>query len=257
MLQESGVWKIESNLKGRREWVSILIGLVGFLFLALAFYFIKHPEMIVHFSRPGASASQQANGITLLQWAGVFFLGLALVIYSYALDTTVLVDPRNKLIRIFEQSRSSRNSKTIFFKDIEKIRVDRRKLGKDSDLFGVYSYHLLIGLEDEKHIDTGRSGIHESEIAELATKLGQAIGCDIRLGPYEHPINSSLSFGGIKVNQIAVALAGAIVLYAIWFRVQVGPLCSAMWYGTAPPFVVGLGFLVILRILRRLPSDKF
>ena len=89
---------------------------------------------------------------------------------------------------------------------------------------------------------TGRWSLDPAEINALAEQLAAAVGCGCRLGAPRYPL---------AARHLPVALAGAAVLYALWFRLAVGPWCAAMWHGTAPPVFLLAGFAILLGLCRR------
>ncbi len=60
----------------------------------------------------------------------------------------------------------------------------------------------------------------------------------------------------ISVVKLCVALAGSILIYALWYLWKFGQWCPAMWHGTAPPLIIFVGFALIIKILNQLlPND--
>ena len=37
----------------------------------------------------------------------------------------------------------------------------------------------------------------------------------------------------------------------LWFRLEIGPWCPAMWFGTAPPVILVAAFTLLLALFRR------
>ncbi len=46
-----------------------------------------------------------------------------------------------------------------------------------------------------------------------------------------------------------LALASGVGAYAVWYRLNVGPWCPAMWFGTAPLLMIGVVFFTVRRLL--------
>jgi len=53
-----------------------------------------------------------------------------------------------------------------------------------------------------------------------------------------------------------VALLLAVGGYALWYRLDVGPWCPAMWHGTLPPLAIGLGYLTLRRLFNVLRQSN-
>jgi hypothetical protein len=47
-----------------------------------------------------------------------------------------------------------------------------------------------------------------------------------------------------------IALGSAVGIYVIWYWFEVGQFCLAMWFGTAPFFIIGISFISMHRLLR-------
>ena len=58
-----------------------------------------------------------------------------------------------------------------------------------------------------------------------------------------------MSLAGLK---LLIAFILGIAIYAIYYWFQFHQWCPAMWFGTAPPVVIGLVTLSAYRILNRL-----
>lgn len=58
-----------------------------------------------------------------------------------------------------------------------------------------------------------------------------------------------------------LAIIGSILSYAIWYRMQVGPWCPAMWFGTAPPILMlvfySLWHTILSKLIKNDDSDSF
>lgn len=47
------------------------------------------------------------------------------------------------------------------------------------------------------------------------------------------------------------ALGFSLLIWAIYYRISVGPWCQAMWFGTAPALVISISFIYIYRYLKK------
>ena len=50
---------------------------------------------------------------------------------------------------------------------------------------------------------------------------------------------------------LLVAMAIGIAGYALWYWVEVHQFCLAMWFGTAPPVIIGLIAWTAYKLLKR------
>lgn len=56
----------------------------------------------------------------------------------------------------------------------------------------------------------------------------------------------------MNILKIIVSFIIAIFIYKVWYKITVGKLCPAMWYGSAPLVIIGGAFLFILLVFRKL-----
>jgi hypothetical protein len=190
--------------------------------------------MILSRSQAGVSES----GLAAF-WLGALLTSGSVGLIIWTEDVAVTVDTVQKRLLISRKSRFGKNKSAFRFAEIDHVGVST--VGKAGRL---QTYHLLIYLKGGKTVRTGRWSCDQSEIDSLSDEMAEAIGCCCRKGLRIRPA------GG---GEIIVAAVGAVVVYAVWFRIQVGAWCPAMWFGTAPPVIMLLAFSVLLTILKRLP----
>ena len=180
---------------------------------------------------------QDSNTVAAM-WLGVMLIavGLAAIILREEVVTTV--DPGQRSLRIDLRRRWGSVSVTLPFDNVVSVNVAR--VGSRSD--GTPSFWLQIESASGKVFSTGRWSTNETEIRQLAERLSAEIGCECRGGMPLSPASA---------GRVVAAAIGAVVLYAAWFRFSVGPLCPAMWFGTAPPVFTLAGFALLLGLFRR------
>lgn len=52
-----------------------------------------------------------------------------------------------------------------------------------------------------------------------------------------------------QINKVICAGGGAVVFYVAWYGIRFGHFCPAMWFGTAPPVIMGVVFFTIFGFL--------
>jgi hypothetical protein len=216
-------WRITSNT---RKTLALAAGslLLGLLLVWLA-----------------GGARVGGSNATAAMWLGILLAALGVAAFVFAENLVVTVDTSERRLVIDRFTRWG-NSRTLLpFVDVESIRV--AKLGSGAD--GTPSYWLQVHCRRGEVYRTGRWSTDEAEINELAEQVADAVGCASRKGTPARP--------GTSVPLVTAAAAlGAAALYALWYRLAVGPWCPAMWFGTAPPVIILLAFSVLLGFLRRI-----
>jgi len=172
-------------------------------------------------------------------WLGVLLAAVGVAGLVFAEDVVVTVEPSRRRLRVERRMRWGQKSTEVAFDEVSSVRVV--KVGSGSE--GTPSYWLQILTRSGTSLATGRWSTDEAEMNRLARQLADAVGCGCEHGEPLPPTGAA---------HLAVAAAGAVVVYALWFRVQVGPWCPAMWFGTAPPVIMLLSFAALLGLLRRL-----
>lgn len=217
----SDIWEIHSDT-AKTSILSVAIGAAGILIMYL-------------------SKGQAAVSVTALSgfWLGVMLLGITLASLVLMEQIIVTVDIPNKLLNFKKKSYWETSSSVLNFSEIESICV--AKTGDGSD--GTASYSLSIKLKNGSTQATGKWSVNQHEMDELAGRLASDIGCGRSLGePLPVPVTA---------KYIAVAIIGAVLIYATWYRLMVSGFCPAMWQGSAPPVIILISFTTLLGILRK------
>jgi len=182
---------------------------------------------------------QDSNTVAAM-WLGVMLIAVGLAAIILAEEVVTTVDPGERCLRIDCRRRWGSVSMTVPFDDVVSVNVAR--VGSRSD--GTPSFWLQIERAGGKAFSTGRWSLSETEIRRLAERLSAEIGCGCRGG-------GGMRLSPASVGRVAAAAIGAVVLYAAWFRFSAGPWCPAMWFGTAPPVFILVGFAMLLGLFRR------
>lgn len=218
------LWNIHSN-KNKSRFLALVAGLIG---IALAVMAKSHV--------------QQSNGALAAFWLGVMLIAIAAVALLEDETITITVDTHRRELFFLKKSWLGQQKTRVPFTSVEGVAV--RRVGR-VDQFP--SYHLQIRLKNGRHLKTGRWSFDLSEINDLGSQLVNAIGCPFHEGPVPRALGA---------QQAIFAAIGAVIVYVIWYRFTTGQICPAMWFGTAPPVVMGLAFLVLLSVIRRWPKTK-
>ena len=176
--------------------------------------------------------------ITYAYWGGMFLLAMAVGFFLFLEHAIITVDEEKRELQVSKKSRIGNRSYTIPFASVDTVAL--AAVGKSHR--GVVSHHLVIHLKNGDRETPGLTSIIKSDIEMVADKLAVSIGCPVNLGRQYHPFH---------LKQFAIAAAGAVFVYAIWYRATTGALCAAMWGGTLPPIIMLTSFFVIFRTLRQ------
>jgi len=217
---DAGAWDIRSDA-GKSGLLAVAMGLVGALFVTLA-----------------RGRSDPSGNALAAFWLGVLLIGIALGGLIMAESVVLTVDPDRRALRFQRRNFWGRSAYLRPFASVDSVGVV--KVGTDRG--DAPSYFLVVNLRDGRVEGTGRWSLDPAEINALAEQLAAAIGCGCRLGAPRRPL---------AAKHLPVALAGSVALYALWFRLEVGPWCPAMWHGTAPPVFILAGFAILLSGFRR------
>jgi len=169
-------------------------------------------------------------------WLGLFIFLICAIALIEDSQTTVEVFTDKKYLRILKISRFTSKISKINFSDIDHIFVGSR-VRKNLETF-----YLALKLKNGKTIGTSKWSFNQDEIIQIAQQLAESIHCPVEQSTYFYPLNTT---------RYLLSGAGSILIYAIWYKSQVGPFCSAMWFGSAPALIISFSFLFILSILRR------
>ncbi|MDO9299946.1 MAG: hypothetical protein Q7T89_01120 [Anaerolineales bacterium] len=59
----------------------------------------------------------------------------------------------------------------------------------------------------------------------------------------------------MKALNILISFAGALGIYAAWYRIYVGDWCPAMWFGSAPLLIILISTIFLMRVLNAFNKD--
>lgn len=185
-----------------------------------------------------------ADGVTvaILLGAGLLILGAVGALYSG--ETTTVIDPSSRTVTLAIRRRFFGGSEQHFsFDDVASVGVSilggTRSHGAVTPIgrYARITYLLKLGLKDGRSISTGKWSKDEHEMYSLAEQVAAMIGC-----ASQEPLQRFQ----LGVPQMLNAAIGAVFIYALWYRIAVGPWCPAMWYGASPLVIMAGGFLTLL-----------
>jgi len=214
---------IYSNKKSS-VWLGVLISILGLSILYLT-------SRITNLNSNEAAA----RGLGLL----LFIIGIGAIVFVE--DITTTIDPIKKTIDYQMTTRFSSSRRKILFSEVESVRVSRVGHHGSSR---TPAYMTSLVLKSKENLRTGRWSILENEIQQLADEMSMMIGCE-RSGLPQ--INTSKD-----AQNFILSLILGVLTWVIYYRLKVGPLCPAMWGGTAPAIVILSSFLSFLHLLRHL-----
>lgn len=209
---------------------------LGALVLGLVLFFLSR-----HSAHPEASSAL---------WLGYFLIACGPIFWLFIDDVSVWVDDKTEALQIEKKNFFHHSLNRFSFAEVECVRALR--MGRTQ---GPLSYQLVIVLKNSQQINTGRWSFDQSEITHEAETLAQILKCKTEFGLIVQAMDSNINIAGFSIHQIILAIVISVVMYAIWYRCQVGAWCPAMWHGTAPVVIIGLGFVASLRVLRRIPRE--
>ncbi len=160
-------------------------------------------------------------------------------------ETSTIINPLQR--RIIYQTKGLFNSdkKNFTFEQIKELKITR--VGKASNFSQMYFLNFI--LKDNITIHTDKWSFDLEEIATMARDLSQIIGCEfINHADYVQVETE----GSEKAKQFMLSFILSVILYIIYYRVKIGPLFHASWYGTLPPIFILVATLSINRILNSL-----
>lgn len=187
-----------------------------------------------------ADATPADSNAAAARWLGVLLAGVGVGGLVFIEHVTITPEPARRCLIIERRRLWGHRHDERSFDEIAAVRV--ATIGQQSK--GTRSYWLQLQPLRGPVIQTGRWSHDQSEIHALADRLAATIGCTCERGRDELAASSTTAW------QVLAAAAGALLVYAIWFRVSVGPWCAAMWFGTAPPVILLIAFGSLLGLLR-------
>jgi len=194
------------------------------------------PFILLTYSKLGT-----APNVTAAFAAGVLLIVVGLLTLIWKENISVVVDPASRKLTVHKASRFGQRTSVIPFDQVASVNVSCPS-GK-----GPRNYFLKLRLKDGTVERTGKWSYDQGEIVALAGRLAAEIGCPVSTGLLVQPANAVRVF---------LSAAGAVLIYALWYRIKVGPWCVAMWFGTAPIAIMLVAFLILLGILRFLPLGE-
>lgn len=196
------------------------------------------------------SSSLDSQKVIQAVWLGRLLIAIGVIGWLLVDEVSIALDDKKKVLRIRRQNYLRDSSSFVPLDQIENVRSLRMGSGK-----GPAAYQVVIELKNSNQINTGRWSFNQAEIIGEAESLSHILESEVKTGLIVHPVNADIAIAGYKVNQMILAVAISVAIYAVWFRYQVGPWCPAMWHGTAPVFIIALSFAACMGILRRLPRQ--
>lgn len=222
--KESDSWEIHSN--SRQDTVAAVgIAAVGAVFMALT-----------------RSRVHDLN-MQYAYWLGILLLALGGAGLILQEKVSVLIFPSRRKLRVRSQNVFGQNMRTLEFIEVKQVRVVKLRAPRSK----APVYLLKMDLRNGQTLGTGRWSFSQTEIDELATRLASSIDCPSELGPGPFPATAT---------HVALAGAGAVLFYIAWYRMTTGQLCPAMWFGSAPPVIMLVSFVILLGTFRRLFRER-
>lgn len=207
----------------RRYNLAVAIGLtlLGGLFL----YLLRGRT-----NMSGNEESAQILGSLLL------LVGVGTLLYNER--TRLEIDPSRNTLTLRRRSIFGEKKRLMALNQVTKVGV--MKIG--SNRSRIFHYLPYMVLQSGEQVATGFSFAIESEAYAQAKKMAQAIGCPNEEIPPPH-----------QLTQVNLILAGfvAVAVYMTYYRWQVGPFCPAMWFGTAPIFIMAMTAWCTFTLLQR------
>lgn len=223
---------IESNT-GKNNTIAILVLGLGILFLLLTAK-IENPDR-----------NQKAAYLLGILLSSVG--GIALLTQD---KRKVFIQPNDRQVFYTHRSTFSQEIvRAIHFDEINLVGVSR--IGRNGPT-RTPAYFVYVQLRSGELIKTGYFTYFEAEANELAIQAAQMIGCATSPIPIP-PVDSEI------FENIFLSVVIAAAIWAIYYRVKIGPWCPAMWFGTAPAFFILLdawGTYYLLLTLRRKYRSK-
>jgi hypothetical protein len=183
--------------------------------------------------RTNMSSNEQAAQIL---GALLLLIGVGTLLYNER--TRLEIDPLRKTLTVRRRSIFGEKKRLIALHQVTKVGV--MKIG--SNRSRIFHYLPYLVLQSGEQVRTGFSWVNESEAYAQAKMMAKAIGC-----PYDDIVPPNPS------TQVNLMLAGfcAVAVYMIYYRWQVGPFCPAMWFGTAPIFIMAMTGWCTFTLLQR------
>lgn len=213
-------WVIRSNVMATRG-LSLLFLILGLILTVKA-----------------QSPVDPSSARFMAQVLGILLICGPLLFLVFLEDIQISVDPQNQRMRIRRANWFRSKLITRAFSELADVRT--LKHGRSSQ--GIVIYTLLLEFQDGQRLNPGLWSFSPQTIDRIVERLILETGCQATL-PAPRP--------SLQSNDLILPAIGAVATYVVWYRIQVGPWCLAMWHGTAPIFIMGVAFVSIF-IWRRI-----
>ena len=149
------------------------------------------------------------------------------------------IDKKRIFIRKSDYFKNERSS--INFEDVASI--DIKKVGRSHK--GVEFYFLIFNFKNQSSLNPNYFSTRFEEVLETASYLCELLNCEL-LREETH----TLRLKPANAHFIWMIPILSVFIYSLWYRLQIGPWCTAMWFGTAPWFIMGSVTFMGFRIFR-------
>jgi hypothetical protein len=184
---------------------------------------------------------EKQEAITAATWLSALLVVGSLASLLFLEKKILTLDPATKELQLVAKGLFGTRTLLFPFSSITGVHVSR--IGNSTK--GIPSYWLRFTTQDGKNISTGRWSYDQQEMLDLAEKLSSMIGCATS--------EAGATLNPVTGMSVLAATLSAVVIYMLWYRFSIGPWCVAMWFGTAPPVIMGVVFLVVLTLLQCVP----
>lgn len=168
--------------------------------------------------------------IFILLAAGIFY-------FLWKEKVEIDIDKEKRFVKIKKTNRFRSTLRLVAFDSIETIFV--RKIGREHK--GIAFYLVMFELVSGENISTGSFFTNRGEAQSQADLWAYEMGTKSHQMPF---LPSAWDF------PLPIAFGVSLLFYVIYYRLTVGPLCPAMWFGTLPPFFIGASTLTLFLTLK-------
>ncbi len=214
------IMTIEGDVK-KDELATLFIGLFG-LGMTLAGLFLTTPPILL--------------------WIGMLFLGGWVYSVISNFKQTITINPNSKNIKITKQTRFTNNDTIIPFDHIQSIEIIEYEMYSEDEPSPT-AFHLQLRTKDNTTYLMHKASKNAADLKPTADKIAQQIGCPSKTERSTPPKD-------LNIQHMIIAGISAVVIYILWYRLFTGQICPAMWAGSAPPIIILVVFIIVLRLLR-------
>jgi hypothetical protein len=211
-------WTIQSATNSTKA-LSVSFGVLGVLILWL--------------TNQTSVVTDKEENLKAAFWLGALLIGTAVAIILFLENVVIVVDEKRKQLRVSRRSLTGLRSSIHSFSSIKQIEV--ASIGQSHR--GIITHHLNIVFKNDKRLRTQFWSTRRSETVDLAERLALSTGSSCEPNRHDNPV---------EIKKFLISGAGAILTYCAWYKFMVGPLCPAMWHGTAPAVIMGISFFILV-----------